>query len=397
MNSLSDRINRLSESQTLAMTRKSRELIAQGIDVINLSIGEPDFDTPDFIKDAAKKAIDDNFSHYAPVPGYQDLRDAISNKFKRDNGLDYSPDQIVVSTGAKHSIANVALALINPGDEVLLLSPYWVSYFEIVKLAEGKPIPVSAGIENDFKVTASQLEAAITDKTKLIVFSTPCNPSGSVFSEEELKAIADVVAAHEDLYVICDEIYEHIVFTGKHNSLAKFDHVKDRVITVNGVSKGFAMTGWRIGYIGAPAWIAKACTKIQGQFTSGASSISQKAAVAAVSADPSCTEEMRNTFKKRRDLILDLLKDLDGLKTNVPEGAFYVFADISSYFNRTHADTKIENATDLSMYLLNEASVALVPGDAFGEADYMRISYACSDEVINEAVKRIKAALNKLK
>lgn len=397
MSSLSDRINRLSESQTLAMTRKSRELIAQGIDVINLSIGEPDFDTPDFIKNAAKKAIDDNFSHYTPVPGYADLREAISHKFKRDNNLEYSPDEIVVSTGAKQSIANVALALVNPGDEVLLPSPYWVSYYEIVKLAEGKPVPVSAGIENDFKTTAAQLEEAITDKTKLIIFSTPCNPSGSVFSEDELKAIADVVAAHEELYIICDEIYEHIVFDGKHHSLAKFDNVKDRVITVNGVSKGFAMTGWRIGYIGAPDWIAKACNKIQGQFTSGASSISQKAAMAAISMDPSCTEEMRNTFKKRRDLILELLKDIDGLKTNVPEGAFYVFADISTYFNRSHDNTHIENATDLTMYLLNEASVALVPGDAFGEANYMRISYACSDEVIREAVKRIKAALAKLK
>ncbi len=387
----------MSESQTLAMTRKSRELIAQGIDVINLSIGEPDFNTPDFIKEAAKKAIDDNFSHYTPVPGYPDLREAISNKFKRDNNLDYSPDEIVVSTGAKQSIANVALALVNPGDEVLLPSPYWVSYYEIVKLAEGVPVPVSAGIENDFKTTAAQLEEAITDKTKLIIFSTPCNPSGSVFSEQELKAIADVVAAHEDLYIICDEIYEHIVFDGKHHSLAKFDNVKDRVITVNGVSKGFAMTGWRIGYIGAPDWIAKACTKIQGQFTSGASSISQKAAVAAINMDPSCTEEMRNTFRKRRDLILELLKDINELKTNVPEGAFYVFADISSYFKRSYGETKIENAADLTMYLLNEARVALVPGDAFGEANYMRISYACSDELIKEAVKRIKEALDKLK
>ncbi|PCH90953.1 MAG: aspartate aminotransferase [Bacteroidetes bacterium] len=397
MSSLSDRINRLSESQTLAMTRKSRELTAQGIDVINLSIGEPDFDTPQFIKDAAKKAIDENFSHYTPVPGYQDLREAISNKFKRDNNLDYSPDQIVVSTGAKQSIANVVLALVNPGDEVLLPSPYWVSYYEIVKLAEGIPVPISSSIENDFKVTAAEIEEAITDKTKLIIFSTPCNPSGSVFSEEELKAIADVVATHDELYIICDEIYEHIVFEGKHNSLAIFENVKDRVITINGVSKGFAMTGWRIGYIGAPDWIAKACTKIQGQFTSGASSISQKAAVAAINMDPSCTTEMRNTFKQRRDLILDLLKEVDGLKTNIPEGAFYVFADISSYFNRSYDGTKIENATELTMYLLNEARVALVPGDAFGEANYMRISYACSDEVIRESIKRIKEALDKLK
>jgi len=396
MNSLSDRINRLAESATLAMTRKSRELQAQGVDVINLSIGEPDFDTPEIVKDAAVQAIKDNLTHYPPVPGFPELRSAISNKFKRDNNLDYPAEQIVVSTGAKQSIANVVLSLVNPGDEVLLPSPYWVSYMEMVKLAEGTPIVVSASIENDFKITAEQLEASITDRTKLIIFSSPCNPSGSVYSGDELKKLAEVVANHDDLYVIADEIYEHIIFEGKHTSFASFDFVKDRVITVNGVSKGFAMTGWRIGYIGAPDWIVKACIKIQGQFTSGASTISQKAAEAAMKMDPETTAEMREIFLKRRDLLLELLKEIPGLTTNIPEGAFYVFPNISSYLGKTNGEETIDNASDLCMYLLNEASVALVTGEAFGEPEYMRISYACSEETIREAVSRISGALAKL-
>ena len=396
MNSLSDRINRLAESATLAMTRKSRELQAQGVDVINLSIGEPDFDTPEIVKDAAVQAIKDNLTHYPPVPGFPELRSAISNKFKRDNDLDYPAEQIVVSTGAKQSIANVVLSLVNPGDEVLLPSPYWVSYMEMVKMAEGTAVVVSASIENDFKVTAEQLEASITDRTKLIIFSSPCNPSGSVYSGDELKKLAEVVANHDDLYVIADEIYEHIIFEGKHTSFASFDFVKDRVITVNGVSKGFAMTGWRIGYIGAPDWIVKACIKIQGQFTSGASTISQKAAEAAMKMDPETTAEMREIFLKRRDLLLELLEEIPGLTTNIPEGAFYVFPNISSYLGKTNGEETIDNSSDLCMYLLNEASVALVTGEAFGEPEYMRISYACSEETIREAVSRISIALAKL-
>ena len=396
MNNLSDRLNRLTESATLAMTRKSRELQAEGVDVINLSIGEPDFDTPEVVKAAAIQAIKDNITHYSPVPGFPELRLAISAKLKRDNNLDYSPEQIVVSTGAKQSIANVVLSLVNPGDEVLLPSPYWVSYIELVKMAEGIPVMLSASIENNFKVTAKELDGAITDKTKLIIYSSPCNPSGSAYSEAELKSIADVVASHEELYVIADEIYEHIIFEGTHTSLASFENVKDRVITVNGVSKGFAMTGWRIGYIGAPDWIVKACIKIQGQFTSGASTISQKAAEAAMKMDKESTVAMRDIFLSRRNLLLDLMKDIPGITTNVPEGAFYVFPNISSYLGKKNGEETIESASDLCMYLLNEAHVALVTGEAFGEPDHMRISYACSEDTIRESIKRITSALAKL-
>ncbi len=393
MTKLSARHNNITEPQTLAMARISRELQAQGIDVISLSIGEPDFDTPDFIKVAAKKAIDDNFSHYTPVPGYLDLRQAICTKFKRDNGLEYSPDEIVVSTGAKQSIANVILALIDKGDEVIIPTPYWVSYSEQVKLADGKVIFIRSTVENNFKITAQQLEAAITPNSKLMIFSTPCNPSGTVYTQSELKAFADVIAKHPDLYVISDEIYEHINFIGKHESLAQFEKIRNQIITVNGVSKGFAMTGWRIGYIGAPKWIAKACEKMQGQFTSGTSSIAQRAAMAAVLADPSVTNEMCVAFKKRRDLVVGLLKEIPGIKANVPDGAFYVFPDVSFYFGKKQGDTVVNNSYDLSMYLLHKANVALVSGDAFGDDNCIRFSYATSEEKLKEALHRVKNAL----
>lgn len=396
MNNLSARINRLSESATLAMTRKSRELAAKGHDVINLSIGEPDFDTPDFIKEAAKKAIDENYTHYTPVPGYPELREAISTKFKRDNGLEYGIDQIVASTGAKHSIANVVMALIDDGDEVLLPAPFWVTYIEIVKMAKGTPVTVSTKIDNDFKLTPEQLDASLTDKTRLMIFSSPCNPSGSVYSEAELRALATVLEKYPNVIVVADEIYEHITFVGKHFSLASIESMTERVITVNGVSKGFAMTGWRLGYIGAPKWIAAACVKMQGQFTSGTCSIAQKAAQAALEADPSVVGDMREAFLKRRDLILSLLKNIPGVKCNVPEGAFYVFPDVSDYFGKSTGDIAINNATDLAMYILNEAHVAIVTGDAFGSPEAIRISYACSDETIHEATRRISEALGKL-
>lgn len=396
-NRLSNTINNLSESQTLAMTRLSRELIAEGKDVISLSIGEPDFDTPDFIKDAAKKAIDDNFTHYTPVPGFPELRAAISKKFKRDNQLDYAPDQIVVSTGAKHSLANVSLSLLNAGDEVLLPAPYWVSYYEIVKLAGAIPVSIPTTIEQDFKVTPEQIKNAITDKTRMIWFSTPCNPSGSVYSQEELKQIALLIKEYPEILIVSDEIYEHINFSDKHQSIAQFDFIKDQVITVNGVSKGFAMTGWRVGYIGAPKWIADACTKMQGQFTSGTSSISQKAAQAAMEADPSVTVSMRKAFEKRRELVLSLMSEIPGLKLNFPKGAFYVFPDVSHYFGKSYNGSIINNATDLTMFLLNEGLVALVTGDAFGDPNCVRLSYATSDDVLREAIKRIKETLALLK
>ncbi len=397
MSKLSDRINNLAESQTLAMTKKSRELQAQGKNIINLSIGEPDFATPDFIKDAAKQAIDNNFTHYTPVAGYLDLRKAISEKFKRDNNLTYTAEQIVVSTGAKQSIANVILSLVNPGEEVIVPIPYWVSYIETIKLAEGIAVTIPTGIESNFKITPEQLRKAITPKTKMIVFSTPCNPSGSVYSKDELKAIAEVIIQYPDLYIISDEIYEFINFVGEHESIAQFDFIYERVITVNGVSKGFAMTGWRIGYIGAPKWISDACEKMQGQFTSGTSSISQMATIAAVKADPSVTIEMRNAFKKRRDLVLDLLKEIPGIKTNIPDGAFYIFFDISSYFGKSFENYTIKNSNELSMYLLEVGNVALVSGDAFGDDNCMRFSYATSEDKLIEAVKRIKEAFLKLK
>jgi aspartate aminotransferase len=397
MSKLADRINNLAESQTLAMAKKSRELQAQGKDIISLSIGEPDFDTPDFIKEAAKRAIDNNITRYTPVAGLPELRKAIAEKFKRDNNLTYTSEQIVVSTGAKQSIANVILSMINPGEEVIVPIPYWVSYIETIKLAEGIPVTIPTSVESNFKITPEQLKEAITPKTKMIVFSTPCNPSGSVYNKEELKALAEVVVQYPDLYVISDEIYEHINFVGKHESMAQFDFVYDRVITVNGVSKGFAMTGWRIGFIGAPLWISQACEKMQGQFTSGTSSISQMAALAAVKADVSVTFEMCKAFKKRRDLVMGLLKEIPGIKANVPDGAFYIFPDISSYFGKSYNGYHIKNSTDLSMYLLEEGNIALVSGDAFGDDNCIRFSYATSEERLIESVKRVREALAKLK
>jgi len=396
MSKLSDRINNLAESQTLAMAKKSRELQAQGKDIISLSIGEPDFDTPQFIKDAAKAAIDNNITRYSPVAGYLDLRKAISEKFKRDNHLTYTPEQIIVSTGAKQSIANIILSLVNPGEEVIVPIPYWVSYIETIKLAEGVPVTISTSVESNFKISPEQLKKVITPKTKMIVFSTPCNPSGSVYNKEELKALAEVIIQFPDLYIISDEIYEYINFIGKHESIAQFDFIYDRVITVNGMSKGFAMTGWRIGYIGAPLWIAQACEKMQGQFTSGTSSISQMAALEAAKADPSVTVEMRDAFKKRRDLVLTSLNEIPGLKTNTPDGAFYIFFDISSYFGKSYNTYTIKNSHDLSMFLLEEGNIALVSGDAFGDDNCIRFSYAAAEKTLIEAVKRIKESLAKL-
>lgn len=397
MQNLSARLARLSESQTIAMARRSRELKAQGIDVINLSLGEPDFPTPQVIKNAAKKAIDEDFSHYTHVSGYLELRQAITQKFARDNNLHFDADQIVVSTGAKQSIANAVLSIINPGDEVIIPSPYWVSYLDIVKLAEGKAVLVEAGIENDFKVTASQLKKAITPRTKLMIFSSPCNPSGSVYSMKELEEIAAVFADYPDIYIISDEIYEHINFIGKHYSIGTISSVKDQVITVNGLSKAFAMTGWRVGYLGAPKEIAKACDKIQGQITSATCSIAQKAAYTAVLLDPSATYAMRDIFHKRRDIVLALMKDIPGLKTNTPDGAFYVFPDITYYIGKSYEGTMIKNATDLCFYLLDKARVALVPGEAFGNDNYIRFTYAAAEDVLVEALKRTKEALSHLK
>lgn len=393
---LSERLNAMEESATLAMSRKSRELKAQGKDVISLSLGEPDFFTPQFIKDAAIEAMNNNFTMYTPVPGYDDLREAICRKFERDNGLKYTKDQIVVSTGAKQSIANVVLSLIGEGDEVVIPAPYWVSYLEIVKVAEGVPVVISAGIENDFKISGKELEAAITPRTKLMIFSTPCNPTGTVYTKEELRDLADVIRKYPDLVVICDEIYEHINFIGKHESLAQFDDVYDQVVTVNGMSKAWAMTGWRLGYIGAPKIIADACTKIQGQFTSGTCSITQKASIAALNADPSVLEEMIQAFNRRRHLVLKALNEIPGVKANVPVGAFYIFPDVSSYFGKSHGEYKINSAEDLCMYLLSEAHVGLVTGEAFGDPNCIRISYAASEETLTEAMSRIRRALENL-
>lgn len=386
----------MKESATLAMSRLSRELKAQGKDIISLSLGEPDFHTPQFIKDAAIQAMNDNYTTYTPVPGYDDLREAIANKFKRDNGLNYTKSQIVVSTGAKQSLANVILSIINKGDEVIIPAPYWVSYIEIVKLAEGTPVVVETGIDSDFKITAKQLEQAITPQTKMMIFSTPCNPSGSVYNKEELKAIAKVIAKHPSIVVISDEIYEHINFVGKHESLAQFEEVYNQVVTVNGVSKAWAMTGWRVGYIGAPQAIADACTKMQGQFTSGTNSIAQRATIAAVNADPIVLKDMIAAFQSRRELVLAKLNDIKGLKTNVPEGAFYVFPDVSSFFGKSYNNQTIQSAEQLCMYLLNEANVALVTGEAFGNSNCIRISYATSEEILTEALNRVKIALEKL-
>ncbi|NNF83216.1 MAG: pyridoxal phosphate-dependent aminotransferase [Flavobacteriaceae bacterium] len=392
--SLSERINRLSTSQTLAMAAKARELREEGKDVIGLSLGEPDFNTPDFIKDSAIRAIQDDYNSYTPVDGYKELKQAISTKFKRDNNLDYDLAQIVVSTGAKQSLANVAMVMLNDGDEVILPCPYWVSYAEIIKLAEGIPVEIKTSVENDFKMTPEQLREAITPKTKMLWFSSPCNPSGSVYSKEELAALAEVLDDHPDIYVVSDEIYEHINFAGEHFSIAQFSQMYDRTITVNGVSKAFAMTGWRIGFIGAPAWIARACNKMQGQITSGANCIAQRAVITAMEADPSRIRYMIDEFSKRRDLILNLLSSIPGFRANVPEGAFYVFPDISYFFGKTLNGHQINNATDFSLYLLEEALVATVTGDAFGDPNCIRISYAASTEQITEAIKRIKEAVS---
>jgi len=393
MSALSDRINNLSTSQTLAMAAKARELKAQGKDIISLSLGEPDFNTPDFIKEAAIQAINDNYSTYSPVDGYAELKDAICRKFKRDNNLDYKPSQIVVSTGAKQSLYNLCQVLLNPGDECILPAPYWVSYAEMVKMAEANPVEVPTTIESDFKITPAQLEAAITPKTKLIMFSSPCNPSGSVYNEAELTALARVLDNYPNIYVVSDEIYEHINFSGNFCSIATIPGMFDKTITVNGVAKAFAMTGWRIGYIGAPEFIAKACTKMQGQVTSGANSIAQRATITAVDADPAVLKDMVAAFHSRRDLVVGLLREIPGVKINVPEGAFYVFPDVSSFFGKTLKGIEIKNADDLSMYLLEHANVATVTGDAFGNPDCIRFSYATSEEILTEALKRIKEAL----
>ena len=395
-NVLSDRITALAESQTIAMAKKARELAAQGHDVINLSFGEPDFQTPQYIKDAAKKAIDDGFTFYTPVPGYPELRQAIVDKFKRDNNLDYKPENIVVSTGAKQSIANAILCLVNPGDEVIIFSPYWVSYEEIVKLAEGVPVPLMGRLENEYKVTAEQLEKAITSNTKVVMYSSPCNPTGSVFDQEELLALARVLEKHPQVYVVADEIYEYINFEGVHASMAGFDFIKDRVITVNGFSKGYAMTGWRVGYLAARKDIAAACDKMQSQITSGTCSIAQKAAYAALQGGKTSAEEMREAYRRRRNLVLDLMTDIPGFKTYVPAGAFYIFPDVSYYFGKSHEGGTIHNSLDLSMYLLTDANVALVSGDAFGAPQCIRFSYATSDEKLVEALRRIKISLAKL-
>ena len=397
MGILSDRINKISESETLAMARKSRELKAQGHHVINLSIGEPDFFTPDNIKTAAKNAIDQNHSFYTPVNGYQELREAICEKLQRDNSLQYSPDEIVVSTGAKQSIANAVLCLVNPGDEVIIPTPYWVSYREIINMADGEAVYVKAGIENDYKITPGQLEQSITSKSKLFIFSSPCNPSGSVYSFDELKGLATVFARHPHVYVLSDEIYEYINFSGDHASLAQFEEIRDRVILINGLSKGYAMTGWRIGYMAANKVIAQACTKLQGQLTSGTSSISQKAAVEALRTDPSATHAMLQEFQERRDLIISLIRDIPGLKTHEPMGAFYLFPNVAYYYGKTDGSTVINNSNDFCMYLMNKVYVALVPGEAFGDPDCVRLSYAASRLILIEAINRIKDALARLK
>ena len=391
---LSDRINSLPTSQTLAMAAKTRELRAEGKDIIGLSLGEPDFNTPDFIKDAAIEAINQNYSSYSPVDGYVELKEAICTKFKRDNDLAYNPNQIVVSTGAKQSIANVAQVLLNPGDEVLLPAPYWVSYSAIATLCEATYVEIPSSIENDFKITPEQLEAVITPKTKMIFFNSPNNPSGTIYSEAEYRALATVLEKHPQIYILSDEIYEHINYDSKPFSFAAIESMYNRTITVNGLAKAFAMTGWRIGYIGAPEWIAKACNKMQGQITSGTNCIAQRAAITAVLAPISKIQYMVNEFKTRRGIIVDLLRDIDGFKVNVPEGAFYVFPDISSFFGKTIDGVKIENASDFSLFILEKANVATVTGDAFGSPNCIRLSYAASELQIREAIKRIKTALS---
>ena len=394
---LSDRINRLAPSATLAMSQKSGEMKAQGVDVINLSVGEPDFNTPAHIKEAAKKAIDENYSRYSPVAGYASLREAVVRKLKRENGLEYTPAQISVSNGAKQGVCNTVMTLVNPGDEVIIPAPYWVSYPQMVNLAGGTPVIVNTGFAQDFKMKPEQLEAAITPRTRLLILCSPSNPTGSVYSKEELKALADVVLSHEDVYVLADEIYEHINYTGRHESIAQFAGMQERAIIVNGVSKAYAMTGWRIGYIAAPEWIVKGCNKLQGQYTSGPCSVSQKAAEAAYNSDQSCVEEMRLAFERRRNLIVSLAKDIPGLEVNCPQGAFYLFPKCSSFYGKSYGSYIVNNSTDLAMYLLDEAHVATVGGDAFGDPECFRMSYATSDDNIKEAMRRIKEALGKLK
>ncbi len=393
MAQLSDRLQRLAPSATLAMSQKSSEMKAQGLDVINMSVGEPDFNTPCHIKEAGKKAIDDNFSRYSPVTGYADLRKAICEKLKRENGLDYGVNEIVVSNGAKQSVCNTVMALVNSGDEVIIPAPYWVSYPQMAKLAGGVPVIVEAGFEQNFKMTPEQLEAAITPKTKLLILCSPSNPTGSVYSKAELEGLAEVIKRHENMFVLADEIYEHINYIGRHESIAQFDGMKERTIVVNGVSKAYAMTGWRIGYIAAPEWIAKGCNKLQGQYTSGPCSISQKAAEAAYVESQDCVEEMRKAFERRRDLIVSLAKDIPGLEVNVPQGAFYLFPKCSSFFGKTDGEKVVANSSDFAMYLLEKALVATVGGDAFGDAECFRMSYATSEDNIKEAMKRIKNAL----
>lgn len=397
MAQLSNRLNRLAPSATLAMSQKSSEMKAQGIDVINMSVGEPDFNTPDHIKEAAKKAIDENYSRYSPVPGYPDLRKAIVAKLKNENGLEYSINEILVSNGAKQSVCNTVMALCNDGDEVIIPAPYWVSYPQMAKLAGAEPVIVNAGFEQNFKMTPEQLEAAITPKTRMLILCSPSNPTGSVYSQEELDALAKVILSHEELYVLADEIYEHINYVGKHASIAKAEGMRERTIIVNGVSKAYAMTGWRIGYIAAPEWIVKGCNKLQGQYTSGPCSVSQKAAEAAYTMDQTCVETMRQAFLRRRDLIVELAKDIPGLEVNVPEGAFYLFPKCSSFYGKACGDKVINNSTDLAMFLLEEGHVATVGGDAFGDPECFRMSYATSDDNIREAMKRIKETLAKLK
>ena len=397
MAQLSDRLQRLAPSATLAMSQKSSEMKAQGIDVINLSVGEPDFNTPDHIKAAAKKAIDDNYSRYSPVPGYPELRKAIVDKLKNETGLEYGMNEILVSNGAKQSVCNTVMALVNDGDEVIIPAPYWVSYPQMVKLAGGVPVIVNAGFEQNFKMTPEQLEAAITPKTRLLILCSPSNPTGSVYSKAELEGLAEVIKKHEDMFVLADEIYEHIIYTGRHESIAQFDGMKERTIVVNGVSKAYAMTGWRIGFIAAPEWIVKGCNKLQGQYTSGPCSVSQKAAEAAYTSSQACVEEMRQAFHRRRDLIVKLTSEIPGLEVNVPEGAFYVFPKCSSFFGKSDGETTISSSTDFALYLLEKGHVATVGGDAFGDPDCFRMSYATSEDNIVEAMKRIKEALAKLK
>lgn len=397
MNKVSNRLAALAPSQTLAMSQKSSELREQGIDVINLSVGEPDFNTPDHIKQAAKEAIDQNFSTYSPVPGYLDLRKAICQKLHRDNNLEFTPEQIVVSNGAKQSLCNTILSLVNKGDEVIIPAPYWVSYVEMVKLAEGESVIVEAGFEQNFKITPQQLEAAITPRTKMFVLCSPSNPSGSVYSQEELQGLAEVLKRHPHVYILADEIYEHINYVGKHQSIAQYAELRDRIIIVNGVSKAYAMTGWRIGFIAAPLWIAKACNKLQGQYTSGASSIAQKASVAAFAGDQSCVEVMRSAFERRRNLVVELASQIEGFKVNKPEGAFYLFPEVSAYFGKRYGERVINTSSDLAMFLLEVGHVATVAGDAFGLPNCLRFSYATSDENLVEALRRIKNTLALLK